>query len=187
MELLELIRTQVRAELQAQQLAGQSTNASTADATVTPNTAPGRSQANSKLCVIFVSVHTYYAGRAGKHAPRPVTAPFCAPQPPHAHTHTHTLLFVTSCPSTSYYAEVLIIFGPRVPCSTFSHFLVGPHLLILSRAPGTRGACIFPSSCSYRHICATCQLQRKAKDCPHTSKSSIYKRPNQRPPVNPSQ
>ena len=50
-----------------------------------------------------------------------------------------------------------------------------------------KGACIFPSSCSYRHICATCQLQHKAKDCPRTPESSIYKRPNQRPPVNLSQ
>ena len=50
-----------------------------------------------------------------------------------------------------------------------------------------KGACIFPASCSYRHICATCQLQHKAKDCPHTPDSSIYKCPNQRPPVNPSQ
>ena len=50
-----------------------------------------------------------------------------------------------------------------------------------------KGACIFPSSCSYRHVCANCQLQHKAKDCPRTPESSIYKRPNQRPPANPSQ
>ena len=39
------------------------------------------------------------------------------------------------------YAEMLIAFGPQVPCSTFSHLLVGPHLLILSRAPSKTFVC----------------------------------------------
>ena len=104
-ELLELIRTQVRAELQAQQLVGQSTNATTADATATPTTAPGCAPLTAAtnpepsqlqgIYAIFISISTYYAGRVGKHAPwtpRPVTA-HCVPQPTHApHALTHTLL-----------------------------------------------------------------------------------------------
>ena len=50
-----------------------------------------------------------------------------------------------------------------------------------------KGACVFPSSCTYRHVCATCLQQHKAKDCPRTPDSSIYKRPSQRPLVNPTQ
>ena len=38
-----------------------------------------------------------------------------------------------------------------------------------------RGACIFPGQCSYRHVCATCQLPHKAKDCPQTPDGSAYK------------
>ena len=38
-----------------------------------------------------------------------------------------------------------------------------------------RGSCIFPGNCTYRHICATCQLAHKAKDCPRTSDNSTYK------------
>ena len=38
-----------------------------------------------------------------------------------------------------------------------------------------RGACIFPNNCSYRHVCATCQLPHKAKDCTRTSEGSTFK------------
>ena len=31
-----------------------------------------------------------------------------------------------------------------------------------------KGACIFPGNCSYRHVCSTCQLQHRARDCPNT-------------------
>lgn len=50
-----------------------------------------------------------------------------------------------------------------------------------------KGACVFPSNCSYRHVCATCLLQHKAKDCPRTPDSSVYKRqqsPTRRLPAN---
>ena len=50
-----------------------------------------------------------------------------------------------------------------------------------------RGACIFPGQCSYRHMCATCQLSHKAKDCPQTPDGSAYKlrpgTPRQRNPI----
>ena len=38
-----------------------------------------------------------------------------------------------------------------------------------------RGACMFPGTCSYRHICATCQLPHKARDCSKTPDSSSFK------------
>ena len=38
-----------------------------------------------------------------------------------------------------------------------------------------KGLCIFPGNCAYRHVCATCYLPHKAKDCPQTPDSSIYK------------
>ena len=31
-----------------------------------------------------------------------------------------------------------------------------------------RGSCIFPGNCAYRHVCATCYLPHKAKDCSKT-------------------
>ena len=45
-----------------------------------------------------------------------------------------------------------------------------------------RGACIFPGNCTYRHVCATCQLAHKARDCPRTPDNPTY-----RPPRGPSQ
>ena len=40
------------------------------------------------------------------------------------------------------------------------------------------GACVFQGQCTYRHVCATCQLppQHRARDCPKTPDSSSYKR-----------
>ena len=41
-----------------------------------------------------------------------------------------------------------------------------------------RGACTFQGGCTYRHICATCQTtQHRARDCPRTPETSIFKRP----------
>ena len=41
-----------------------------------------------------------------------------------------------------------------------------------------RGVCTFPGSCTYRHVCATCQApQHRACDCQRTPESSAYKRP----------
>ena len=47
-----------------------------------------------------------------------------------------------------------------------------------------RGMCIFPGICTYRHVCINCQLAHKARDCPRTPESSIYKQPRgpQQPP-----
>ena len=43
-----------------------------------------------------------------------------------------------------------------------------------------RGRCIFPGQCTYRHVCATCQLPHRAKDCTQTPDTSIYRqRPGQ--------
>ena len=30
-----------------------------------------------------------------------------------------------------------------------------------------RGSCSFPATCSYRHVCITCQAEHQAKNCPH--------------------
>ena len=199
-------------------------------------------------------------GRAGKHAPRPVTAPFCAPQPPHAHTHTYThpivcdpmshlpgtwwqlgalpppsllilaaLLASTQAPPSATrltpqqtssrmpssssgttpshgipsspdgrrqlplgkdrgrvqhfvpYAEVLIAFGPSVPCSTFSHLLVGPHLLILSQAPsgpsvcpGTRAHASSPPAAPIGTYVLPISLSARQKNAPAHPESSIH-------------
>ena len=107
-ELLELIRTQVRAELQAQQLVGQSTDATTTDAAVTPNPSPGGAPLTAAtnpepgqqqgIYAIFTCVHTYHklCGESWQACAPPCNGSFCAPQPPHAHT--QTLLFVIPCP-----------------------------------------------------------------------------------------
>lgn len=38
-----------------------------------------------------------------------------------------------------------------------------------------RGACTYPGYCTYRHVCATCQLTHKARDCPRTPNTSSFK------------
>lgn len=38
------------------------------------------------------------------------------------------------------------------------------------------GRCIYPGTCSFRHICATCRQQHKARDCDDTPSGSRYKR-----------
>ena len=45
------------------------------------------------------------------------------------------------------------------------------------------GACIYPGSCSYRHVCATCNLRHRAKDCQETPEHSPYKRSTRAPVV----
>ena len=44
-----------------------------------------------------------------------------------------------------------------------------------------KGNCIFPGQCSYRHVCATCQLPHKARDCVKTPITSVYKLDTHRP------
>ena len=39
-----------------------------------------------------------------------------------------------------------------------------------------RGQCVFPNTCTYKHVCVTCQLPHRAKDCPRTPEDSFYKR-----------
>ena len=52
-----------------------------------------------------------------------------------------------------------------------------------------RGACIFPGICAYRHVCATCQLPHRAKDCLKTPESSSLEQQRgtqiQPDPINP--
>ena len=48
-----------------------------------------------------------------------------------------------------------------------------------------RGLCIFPGICGYRHVCATCHLPHKARDCSKTPDGSIYKQ-QRGPPQQPS-
>ena len=41
------------------------------------------------------------------------------------------------------------------------------------------GSCTNPGTCTYRHICRTCQLSHRAKDCPDTPEDSIFRRGGQ--------
>lgn len=43
-------------------------------------------------------------------------------------------------------------------------------------ASWNKGQCLYPSWCSYRHICATCHGQHRARDCGDTPADSEYKR-----------
>ena len=38
-----------------------------------------------------------------------------------------------------------------------------------------KGACIFPNTCTYRHVCMMHQLHHMARDCPKTPQNSFYK------------
>ena len=48
-----------------------------------------------------------------------------------------------------------------------------------------RGSCIFPGTCVYKHVCATCHLSHKARDCSNTPHTSICKQ-HRGPPQQPS-
>ena len=41
-----------------------------------------------------------------------------------------------------------------------------------------KGKCIFPNSCSYKHICATCHQDHMARTCTTTPSNSEYKLDN---------
>ena len=41
-------------------------------------------------------------------------------------------------------------------------------------ASWNKGTCIFPGTCSYRHICATCRGPHMARDCPATPETSEF-------------
>ena len=47
------------------------------------------------------------------------------------------------------------------------------------------GMCVYPRSCNFRHVCATCQLPHRARDCPDTPDDSPYRR-RRRPPTAPT-
>ena len=92
------------------------------------------------------------------------------------------------------YEEVLITFGPRVRCSTFSHLLVGPHLLILSWAPsgtsvcpGTRVHASSPPAAPIGTYALPVSFSTRQKTAPAHLKAPFLNAPNQRLPVNPSQ
>ena len=42
-------------------------------------------------------------------------------------------------------------------------------------ASWNRGNCAYPGACTFRHICATCRLPHRAKDCPDTPAESPWK------------
>ena len=42
------------------------------------------------------------------------------------------------------------------------------------------GACMFPGRCNFSHVCATCSLAHRAKDCADTPEESIYRRGRRR-------
>lgn len=39
-----------------------------------------------------------------------------------------------------------------------------------------RGSCAYPGSCTFRHVCISCRLPHRAKDCPDTPADSPWKR-----------
>ena len=39
-----------------------------------------------------------------------------------------------------------------------------------------RGACVYPGTCAFQHICATCQRPHRARECPENPAGSLYKR-----------
>ena len=47
------------------------------------------------------------------------------------------------------------------------------------------GRCIYPGTCSFRHICATCRQCHPARDCRGTLRDSAYRRGAQAPVVSP--
>ena len=44
-----------------------------------------------------------------------------------------------------------------------------------------KGSCVYPGTLTYKHICATCQLRHRAKDCPDTPEGPPYKPAGRRP------
>ena len=42
------------------------------------------------------------------------------------------------------------------------------------------GACAYPGRCNFRHVCATCSLAHRARDCPDTPDDSPYRRSSRR-------
>ena len=39
-----------------------------------------------------------------------------------------------------------------------------------------KGSCAYPGSCTFRHVCVTCRLPHRVKDCPDTPADSPWKR-----------
>ena len=85
------------------------------------------------------------------------------------------------------FAERLTAPDPSVHCSAWNLQLPG-HPPPATRRKTTnvciswnRGMCIFPGNCTYRHVCTTCSLPHKAKDCHPTARSTDG--PSHRQPV----
>ena len=57
-----------------------------------------------------------------------------------------------------------------------------PRPLVRICASWNQGACIYPGTCTYRHICATCRQSHRARNCLDTPADSPYRR-NARPTV----
>ena len=64
---------------------------------------------------------------------------------------------------------------PRRPL-TRSSTMTKPETLMRICSSWNMGLCAYPGSCTFRHICATCQLAHRARDCLDTPEDSPYKR-----------
>ena len=49
-----------------------------------------------------------------------------------------------------------------------------------------RGKCAYPGTCTFRHVCVTCRLPHRVKDCPDTPADSPWKRNSRTAPNAPS-
>ena len=49
-----------------------------------------------------------------------------------------------------------------------------------------RGNCAYPGTCTFRHVCVTCRLPHRVKDCPDTPADSPWKRNSRTAPNAPS-
>ena len=69
--------------------------------------------------------------------------------------------------------------GPVRPCQSRS--ARRPESLQYICVSWNKGACVCPGTCTYKHICATCQLQHRARDCPDTPEGSPHKPTGRKP------
>ena len=92
-------------------------------------------------------------------------------------------------PYMSRQCALLILNRPLPPYSTLNLFHAGPSHLSLylptsSSAPRDRfricaswnmGACVYPGSCSYLHVCFICHFLHRANNCLETPEDSPFK------------
>ena len=56
-----------------------------------------------------------------------------------------------------------------------------PETLLRICASWNMGQCAYPATCTFKHICTTCHLTHRARDCPDTPADSPYKRRRKTP------